>query len=403
MRPSSENAPAGSLRAAVGLGLLACVLYGFAAGIRGTIGVLLAPLASNAGVSYADASLSVAVMQIVFGASQPVFGMLAQRRGNRFVLVMGAMLVCASCALMPLPLGAWGLTLSLGILFGCGAGALAFGLILASATRLVGKARAMLVAGMLNASAGLGTFVLAPTIRGTLDEAGLPFACALLAVVALALVPMARAVTSADKPPAREDASSGLTGIALLRGAFRNRTFLLLVVGFSTCGFHMVLIEAHLFSQYVSYGIPEQAASWAFSLYGIATIIGALLSGWLSSWCRKNRLLGFYYGFRALWVLAFLFLFPKTLPFVVLFSLGLGLTGDATVSPTSGLVNGCFPLAEAATLTGVLFLFHQIGAFASSALGGLMLQWTGGYAGVWVLDAALCVVASAVSLRIREA
>lgn len=80
----------------------------------------------------------------------------------------------------------------------------------------------------------------------------------------------------------------------------------------------------------------------AFAVYGIATIAGALLSGLLSNYCDKGRLLGFYYGFRGIWVLLYLFVMPKTFVTAVLFSFGLGMTGDATVSPTSGLMQQIF-------------------------------------------------------------
>jgi predicted MFS family arabinose efflux permease len=176
----------------------------------------------------------------------------------------------------------------------------------------------------------------------------------------------------------------------------------MLAIGFSTCGFHMVIIESHLFSQYLSYGIEASSASWAFSLYGIATIAGALISGWLSAKISKGKLLVFYYGFRAVWVLLYIFVVPKTLVTAILFSVGLGFTGDATVSPTAGLVNKHFSLTEAATLIGLLFFFHQIGAFASAWLGGILLDLTGGYVALWVLDALLCVIAAMASTRIQN-
>ena len=40
-------------------------------------------------------------------------------------------------------------------------------------------------------------------------------------------------------------------------------------------------------------------------------------------------------------------------------------------------------------LIGVLFLFHQIGAFLSAWSGGLLLRATGGYDVLWILDAVL--------------
>jgi predicted MFS family arabinose efflux permease len=163
----------------------------------------------------------------------------------------------------------------------------------------------------------------------------------------------------------------------------------------------MVIIESHLFSQFVLFGIDETRASWAFSVYGIATIIGALLSGFLSIRLHKGNLLGFYYGFRAVWVLTYVWLMPKNMVTAVLFAIGLGMTGDATVSPTSGLVSENFSVRKVATLIGILFFTHQIGAFFSAWLGGLIRQAMGNYTVIWMIDVVLCIFASVMSFRIK--
>lgn len=389
-------------------GLIACVLYGVGAGLRGDIGILLNPLAEQCGLRYEDVSMCIAVMQLVFGATQPAFGIIASRRSNRFVLTLGACFMGVSLIGMMFARSFAVLMLSLGVLFGCGAGALAFGLILTSAIHFVGPVHAMTISGMLNAAAGLGAFILSPVLQGLLQASGLTWTLTILLIPAAALVPVAFVVTSRD-PKKKEAQESGenpdekAAGEPLpFKEAFANRTYRLLIAGFSTCGFHMVIIESHLFSQYLSYDIEAGAASWAFSVYGIATILGALLSGFLSTRVNKGRLLGFYYGFRAVWVLIYIFLMPKNLLTAVIFSTGLGLTGDATVSPTSGLVNENFRIGQVATLIGLLFLCHQIGAFFSAWLGGLLLEATGGYEVLWLIDAALCAFASLMSLRIRQ-
>lgn len=404
-RVTEASRKTSALPLVIAFGLIACVLYGFGAGMRSDIGILLNPLAVQCGLAYQDVSLCIAVMQIVFGATQPFFGMLASRRSNRFVLVLGAAIMAVSLVGMMLARSFITLMLSLGVLFGAGAGALAFGLVLTSAIRFVGPKRAMMISGMLNAAAGLVGFALSPILQGLLESSGVPGALGAMLVPVAALVPIAVVVTSRDpRPPSEWEAPTGESEHARpIRLALHNRTFLLLVAGFSTCGLHMVIIESHLFNQYVLYGIDGAASAWAYSIYGIATIVGALLSGWLSTRVRQSRLLGFYYGFRAVWVVAFLVAMPKTLPFAVLFAVGLGLTGDATVSPTAGLVNREFRIEHVATLIGVLFFCHQVGAFASAWLGGVLLDTTGGYTAIWAIDIAMCIFASAMSLRIRDA
>lgn len=403
----------------VAFGLVACLLYGVGGGLRADIGILLQPLATHTGLAYADVSQCVAVMQLVFGVAQPTFGVVASRRSNRFVLELGVALLAAGLVGTALASSFVALLVSLGVLFGLGVGALSFGTILASAINFVGQKNAMTISGMLNAAAGMGSFILSPVLQTLVQAGGVSGALLVMLAPVAVLAPAALVVTSRDPrldthAPAASagtdvDAAAGPGARAVagrpalpFREAFRNRTFLLLVAGFSTCGFHMVIIESHLFNQFVLEGIDAASASWAFSIYGIATIVGALASGWLSGRAPKGRLLAFYYGFRALWVAAYVLLMPKTLPFALLFGIGLGLTGDATVSPTSGLVSDTFSVEQVATLVGTLFLFHQVGAYLSAWLGGVLLAATGGYATLWAIDVVLCLAASLASARIAE-
>jgi predicted MFS family arabinose efflux permease len=399
VNPSRSSEPSSPLIPVVLFGLTACLLYGLGAGIRSDIGILLNPLAAHCGLRYKDVSFCIAVMELVFGGTQPFFGMMASRRSNRFVLILGALLLILSMVGMLLARSFFALLLCLGVIFGAGAGALAFGLILTSAIHYVGPHHAMIISGMLNAAAGMVGFVLSPALQSLLHIGGLTLALTVLGILSAALIPIVFKVTSRD--PKTESKTAAAPQAPFLGTALKNPVYRLLLAGFTTCGFHMIIIESHLFSQFVSYGIPQAAASWAFSVYGIATIFGALLSGFLSTRVDKGKLLGALYGFRVIWVLFYLFVLPKTFVTAVLFSVGLGMTGDATVSPTSGIVNDHFPLAQVATLVGLLFAVHQVGAFFSAWLGGVLVAATGSYNAIWLIDAALCLMACVCSLAIN--
>ncbi len=385
-------------------GLIACVLYGVGAGLRSDIGILVNPLAEHCGLEYDDVSMCVAVMQLVFGAAQPFFGIIASKKSNRFVLMTGVVFLGISMVGMIFSHSFISLISSLGILFGLGAGAVSFGLVLASAINFVGKENAMIISGMLNAAAGMVGFVFSPLLQSILSSKGLIATLSVMIGIAVLIIPVIIVVTSRDNKNSSEeiDTEFKISVASLFKEAFGNRTYRLLLAGFTTCGFHMVIIESHLFSQFVLFGIDEIKASWAFSVYGIATIVGALLSGFLSTKIRKGKLLAFYYCFRAVWVFVYIWLFPKTMFTAVLFAIGLGMTGDATVSPTSGLVSENFSVKKVATLVGVLFLVHQVGAFFSAWLGGVLREMFGSYTVLWIIDIALCVFASVMSFGIKE-
>jgi hypothetical protein len=82
------------------------------------------------------------------------------------------------------------------------------------------------------------------------------------------------------------------------------------------------------------------------------------------------------------------------------FSVWMGLTYMAVLPPTAGLVGKLFGAERLATLLGLVFLLHQVGAFLGSWTGGLVLEWTGGYDLMWKIDIALAALAAAVSLTI---
>lgn len=385
--------------------LSAMLLYGISGGVRGDIGILLKPLMDSSGCSYQDVSFAIAVMQLSFGFFQPLFGLMAVRFSNRSVLMMGVCLYVAGLASLPFLKSVAGLLTAIGILIGAGAGAISFGIILSAVVTAVGEKYGTMISGFINAAAGLGSTILASTLQSTLTRSGLMGAAIMLCIPTCLLIPFIFYVTSRksrqnndipqEKPEARPSAHE------IFHSAFANHTFRCLMGGFSTCGFHMAIIEAHLFSQFLSQGIDKQSAAYAFSVYGVATVLGALLSGYLCTRLHKGKLLTFYYGFRAVWVAAYLLVLPKTFISACLFSLGLGFTGAATVPPTSGLVNSHFQLSWSATLIGFLFLCHQIGAFLSASLCGIFVNMTGSYIPIWSFDIALCSFASFVSFKIK--
>ena len=53
-------------------------------------------------------------------------------------------------------------------------------------------------------------------------------------------------------------------------------------------------------------------------------------------------------------------------------------------------------------LTGIVFFFHQVGAFFGGWLGGVVFDRTGSYDVVWLAAIALSLVAMVLNLPIRE-
>lgn len=151
----------------------------------------------------------------------------------------------------------------------------------------------------------------------------------------------------------------------LLQGALKRPEFRYLLGAFTTCGFHMALIEAHLFSQLLSYGLQRPRAAHAFAAYGLSTVIGALISGYLSGHVSKNRLLTIYYGFRAGLTAIYLFScqnFPVG-PFLLHRSRHVR-RGHSYADVRNR--HGAFSSCPIGSTCGTPFLGHQLGAFLSA-------------------------------------
>ena len=210
--------------------LVACVLYGVGAGLRSDMGILLNPMAAHCGLQYKDVSMCIAVMQLVFGAAQPIFGMIALKISNRSVLMLGIVLMGCSMMGMMLSGSYLSLMLSLGVLFGLGAGALAFGLVLTSTLHFVGREHAMIISGMLNAAAGMMGFILSPVLQALIQTKGLITILAAMTGIVAVLIPVAIVITSRDsieKPSENEERRAAFGGeeLSLFKEAFANQTF----------------------------------------------------------------------------------------------------------------------------------------------------------------------------------
>src|SRR3954462_8438881 len=98
-------------------------------GIRQSPALFVSPLNSATGLGIVAISFALAVGQFVWGAAQPVFGILAARIGSFRVMVLGALLLALGRGGTPFMHSGFGLMLALGVLTAAGAGAGSFSIL----------------------------------------------------------------------------------------------------------------------------------------------------------------------------------------------------------------------------------------------------------------------------------
>jgi MFS family permease len=340
----------------------------------------------------------------MWGASQPIFGAVADKYGSARVIVLGAVLLAGGLAATPFVSTQWGLLVTLGLLSASGAGAGSFSILIgATAQRLPAERRAF-ASGFINAGGSFGQFVFAPLVQVLIATAGWITAMLALAATTLLTIPLAWPLRG--KPPAQAAAghgalSSDLTLGRQVRAALRDRSYLCLHAGFFTCGFHIAFLVTHLPGEVALCGLPAGVSATALGLIGLFNIAGSLTAGALAQRYRMKWLLALMYGSRAVIIAAYL-LAPKSAWTFYVFAAALGFTWLATVPPTAGLVGKLFGMRYLATLFGLTLLSHQIGGFFGAWLGGLAFVHFGDYTWMWYADIALALAASLVNLPIRE-
>ncbi|HTP63317.1 MAG TPA: MFS transporter [Burkholderiales bacterium] len=388
-------------RSAMIVTLAAAAFLMITMGVRQSFGLFISPLNSSTGLGIATISFALAIGQFTWGAIQPVAGALADRHGPGKVLVAGAMLLAAGMALTPFMSSSFGLIVSLGLLASIGSGAGSFSVLIGAASqRLPAEARGK-AAGIVNAGGSMGQFVFAPLAQALISALGWMAALWSMAAMALAALPLVRAVAPRDAV-SHTNPTAGDSPWKALGNAFKDNSYVLLNLGFFTCGFHIAFLVTHLPQEVNLCGLPPTVASWSLAIIGLANIAGSLTAGHATARFRSKYILAWMYGSRAVLIALYLAA-PKTALTFYLFAAGLGATWLATVPPTASIVGKLFGVRFMATLFGMTLLSHQIGGFLGAWLGGIAYERAGSYQWMWYADMALSAGAALVNLPIREA
>lgn len=376
-------------------------------GVRQSIGLYVSPLNTATGLGIANISLALAIGQFVWGASQPLFGWLADRHGTMPVIVVGALLLASGTAAAPFVSSEAGIIITLGVLMAAGAGAGSFSILIGATSGSLPPERRAFAAGFINAGGSFGQFVFAPLNQALIALFGWVNALFAMAAIALSTLPLGRLLTRSEQPadtartPAAQtgEPSHGLR--TQLLEASRNRSYWFLHAGFFTCGFHIAFLVTHLPTEVNLCGLASGVAAISLSIIGLANIAGSLTAGALGARFRMKYLLFWVYFSRAVSIAIYLAA-PKTALTFYVFAAALGFSWLSTVPPTAGLVAKLFGTRHLATLFGLTLLTHQIGGFLGAWLGGIALTRFGDYSWMWYADIMLALAAALVNLPIRE-
>jgi predicted MFS family arabinose efflux permease len=352
-------------------------------GLRQSMGLFLPPMTLAFGISASAFSFAVALQAIVWGVSQPLIGLLADRWGTRPVVMIAALFYAGGLLLMGWPGGALGLDLG-GILIGVGIAGTGLGVVMGTVSRAVPPERRSRTVGAVAAAGSLGTFLLAPAGQWMIQGAGwrsalLAFAAVAgsMALLALGIRPIASS-REAVSTPMDDGPSLG----DVLRAAARHPGYLAMTAAFFACGFQLMFITVHLPAYLASCGLPPSIGAGAMGIIGLCNTAGTYAVGLLGTRYSQKRLLALLYLFRTLSIVVFLSV-PISAVSTLVFAAAMGLLWLGVAPLVSGLVGRVFGLKHFGILYGFVFLSHSLGSTAGALLGGIAFDLTHSYSMAW--------------------
>lgn len=373
------------------------VILSISLGVRHAFGLFLTPMSVDMGWGRETFALAIALQNLVWGLSQPIAGRWADRFGGGWVVAIGAVVYVIGLVMMSYSASEFGLLLSAGVIIGLGLSGTTFPVIFGVISRALPPEKRSWAMGVAMSVGSIGQFVLLPGSDFLISSSGWSNALIVLAVLGVIMVPLSAALMEpgqgkqTEQPPLKQ----------VLIEASTHKGFVLLCFGFFVCGFQVVFIGTHLPAFLTDGGLNLSVGAMALALIGLFNIAGSYLSGWWGGKVSKPRLLSGIYAGRLL-VIAIFLVFPLSQWSAYIFAIAMGLLWLSTVPLTNGTVATIFGVENMSMLGGVVFLFHQIGAFLGGWLGGYLYDLVGSYDVVWMIAMGLSVVATVLNWPIQE-
>lgn len=376
-----------------GAALLAVVL-----GVRQVLGLYLVPMTIDLDWSRELFGIAMGLQNLVWGASQPFIGGLADRYGSGRVIVGGAICYALGVLGMASAITPTELLISGGVLIGLGMSGVGMAVVYGAVARMVAPEKRTYAMAIVSTIGALGPFLLPPVTQIVIGGFGWEVSLIATAGVVALMIPLGALIRG------KADNETGVapqSWTQALGEARKSRGYLLLVAGFFVCGFHVTFIATHLPGFVAWYGLAAAVSGWALFMIGGGNIIGTYAAGLLSNRFKQKNLLSLIYLARAL-LIAWMMLMPKTEITIYIFSGIFGLLWLSTVPLTSGVVAKMFGARHLGMLFGLVFFSHQIGAFLGAWLGGKNFDVTGDYNAVWITSILLGLLAAAIHWPIRD-
>jgi MFS family permease len=381
-------------------------------GVRQSFGIFLKPVSAELHVGRELFSFGTALSMLLMGAFAPFSGRLADRFGSAPTIAGGGIIYVLGMVVTSAMHDGFLLVLG-NALVGIGLSAATFGPVLGVILRVAPPAKQALAVGICSAGGSFGQFFIVPLASVLQNHFG-DWRPAMWALTGLALlmVLLSIGLNDSQQIAAAKKSTAGTQSLReALVEAFSQKSYVLLMVGYFVCGFHVAFVGGHLPAYISDKGVglslfgfqlsPAELGGWSIGMVGLFNIVGSILWSALGARFQRKNLLAVLYLLRSVVFLSFV-LAPLSAVSVLAFAGALGFLWLGTVPLTTSLVGYMFGPVHLTMLNGFVFFGHQIGSFVGGWGGGVLFDLTGNYNAMWWISIALGVVSALLHWPIVE-
>jgi predicted MFS family arabinose efflux permease len=362
----------------------AAIMLSLAMGMRQSFGLLQPHMIRDIGITAADFSLAIALQNIVWGATQPIVGIWADKYGTRPVAILGVVIYIIGLIVLRFADAAWMVTMGVGFCVGIALSCTASNIAMNITARTVSAAKRGTAMGAVSAIGSLGLTLASPMTQSLITNVNWQMAVVGLLALACVMLPAAFMGTRADRIELEAVEGKPQSAKEAIVEALGHKGYRVLAIAFFVCGLQLVFITTHLPAYLDICGIDPSVGSTTLALIGLFNVIGSYLFGWLGDRYPKRMLLGGIYVLRSIALFIF-FNYPPTPISTLVFGAAMGTLWLGVVPLVSGLIVHLFGLRFMATLSGIAFMSHQVGSFLGAWGGGYIFNSFGNYDLAWKL------------------
>lgn len=351
-------------------------------GMRMGIGPFILPMLKDVDFNRSDLSGIIAIGMLCYGIGMPIAGYLVNRKGTRFVLLLGTCIVVISAIWTAFAshffnmLCAFGISLSLGLAL---TSPIALTPILSRwFTRRRGMALFFLSTGSM-----AGIAIMTPVFTFAIEQfgwrqtmIGYAIVFAVIAIPTILLIIRDEAPLHTDLLTVPTASTSTVTISAAtphqltIKQAIQTVAYWQICLGLFACGFSMNLLGTHGVPMLIDHHFSPSISSLGIGTIGLVAIFSSLLLGRIADLLERRNLLACIYFVRGLGFFALVAVISPWQLFLVA-AIG-GMVWSGSVALSSAILADLYGTRLVGILYGWAYLGHQIGAMVSSWLGG----WT---------------------------